>query len=68
MNGKNRPQPPRGMYVTGDGMLDPRRISLGDRVTKGPARLATERTDAASLSPTIQQLRAVARRALGDRR
>jgi len=56
---------PRGLYSQlGDGLLDPDRPTMADRMTKSAARIEAERRDRATLSPTIRRLRDTARRAL----
>ncbi len=68
MTTRNRPQVPPGLYAAdGSGLLDPDRITVEDRLRKGPERIAAERADARVLSPTIRRLREVSRQALGDR-
>ncbi len=60
------PARPVGEYgPNGDGLGDPERLSVSDRQRISPGRLAEERRDAATLSPTIKRLRAAARKALG---
>jgi len=60
---------PRGVYGDQhDGLGDPDRPSMTDRMTKSVARIEAERRDRASLSPTVRKLRAVTAAALGGRR
>ncbi len=56
---------PRGVYGDQhDGLGDPVRPTMADRMTKSAARIEAERRDRATLSPTIRRLRDTARRAL----
>ncbi len=46
----SRKRPPAIAYGKGDGLLDPRKLTLQDRTRKGPDRFAAEKRDAATLS------------------
>jgi hypothetical protein len=58
-------RPPGEYSADHNGLGDPLRPSAADRLRMSEARLAEERADSASLSPTIRRLRAVAAKALG---
>lgn len=60
---------PRGMYDPDrHGLLDPERLTVGERATYDPAYLHAERDREASLSPVVRRLAAVTARALGRTR
>ncbi len=63
MSSKRRP-PAIGYGPNADGLADPARPSIAERVRLAPERIAAERADRATPSPFIRRLRAAARAAL----